>query len=149
MRDGDAIKVALTSRYGSINADLTIGADVAGAAPLRANLELSNRGVQLFGSGFIVTPEQATALGLGRIPGLEQHIRPYRNGKDLAATPRNVLVIDLLGLSIDQVRDRFPEVYQWIVERVKPERDQNRRATYRDHWWIFGEPRSQLSLIHI
>jgi hypothetical protein len=139
--DGDAIKVALTSRYGRINADLTIGADVASAVSLRANLELSNRGVQLFGSGFIVTPEQAIALGLGRIPGLEQHIRPYRHGKDLAATPRNVLVIDLLGLSIDQVRDRFPEVYQWIVGRVKPERDQNNRAAYRNHWWIFGEPR--------
>ncbi|RUQ31302.1 MAG: class I SAM-dependent DNA methyltransferase [Candidatus Competibacteraceae bacterium] len=142
--DGDAIKVALTSRYGRINADLTIGADVASAVSLRANGDLSNRGVQLFGGGFIVTQEQATTLGLGRIPGLEQHIRPYRNGKDLTATPRNVMVIDLLGLSIDQVRDRFPEIYQWIVERVKPERDQNRRATYRDHWWIFGEPRSQL-----
>lgn len=104
-----------------------IGADVASAVSLRANGDLSNRGVQLFGGGFIVTQEQATTLGLGRIPGLEQHIRPYRNGKDLTATPRNVMVIDLLGLSIEQVRDRFPEVYQWIVERVKPERDQNRR----------------------
>ncbi len=61
--------------------------------------------MQLHGSGFIVTSEQAAALGLGRIPGLERHIRPYRNGKDLTATPRNVLVIDLFGLSAEQVRD--------------------------------------------
>jgi hypothetical protein len=27
---------------------------------------------------------------------------------------------------------------------VKPERDQNNRATYRDNWWIFGEPRRDL-----
>jgi hypothetical protein len=25
---------------------------------------------------------------------------------------------------------------------VKPERDQNHRATYRENWWIFGEPRA-------
>ena len=31
--------------------------------------------------------------------------------------------------------------YQWVLERVKPERDQNNRASYRDSWWIFGEPR--------
>jgi len=30
------------------------------------------------------------------------------------------------------------------VERVKPERDLNNRATYRDNWWIFGEPRRVL-----
>ena len=142
--EGDAVKVEFSERRGRINADLTIGADVAGAMPLRANAAISSRGVQLFGSGFIVTPEQAAALGLGRIPGLERHIRPYRNGKDLAATPRHVLVIDLFGLSAEQVRDRFPEVYQWVSERVKPERDQNNRATYRDHWWIFGEPRGNL-----
>ena len=81
---------------------------------------------------------------MGRIPGLERHVRPYRNGKDLTATPRNVLVIDLFGLSAEQARDRFPEVYQWVSERVKPERDQNNRPTYRDNWWIFGEPRGNL-----
>lgn len=42
-------------------------------------------------------------------------------------------VINLFGLSAEQVRDRFPEVYQWVVERVKLERDQNNRAAYRDN----------------
>ena len=30
-----------------------------------------------------------------------------------------------------------------VVERVKPERDQNNRATYRENWWLFGEPRRE------
>ena len=51
------------------------------------------------------------------------------------------MVIDLLGLTIDEVKDRLPEVYQRVLNRVKPERDQNNRAAYRDQWWIFGEPR--------
>jgi hypothetical protein len=48
-----------------------------------------------------------------------------------------------LGLSIEQVQTRFPGVYQWVVNRVKPERDQNNRSSYRLQWWIFGEPRKE------
>jgi len=55
-----------------------------------------------------------------------------------------VRVIDLFGLDADAVRARFPAVYQWVADRVKPERDQNNRATYRDNWWLFGEPRKDL-----
>jgi hypothetical protein len=90
-----------------------------------------------------VTHEEAQTLGLGRIEGLEKHIRPYRNGRDLAQSPRGVLVIDLFGMTIEDVKSRFPEVYQRVLERVKPERDQNNRASYRDNWWVFGEPRGQ------
>jgi hypothetical protein len=39
------------------------------------------------------------------------------------------------------VRRRWPATYQWVLERVKPERDHNNRATYRENCWIFGEPR--------
>jgi hypothetical protein len=53
-------------------------------------------------------------------------------------------VIDLFGLSEDEVRRRFPSVYQRLAERVKPERDVNNRASYRELWWIFGDPRREL-----
>ncbi|MEF9944175.1 MAG: hypothetical protein RR758_08335, partial [Burkholderiaceae bacterium] len=66
---------------------------------MRANSNLSNRGVQLFGAGFIVTPEQAVDLGLGSVSGLERHIRHYRNGRDLTDKSRGVYVIDFFGLS--------------------------------------------------
>ena len=126
---------------GVIHADLTIGADVAAAVALRANEGLSSPGVKLHGAGFIVTPPEAQALGLGRLPGLERHIRRYLNGRDLTQSTRGVMVIDLFGLGAEEVRARYPEVYQRVLERVKPERDQNHRATYRDNWWLFGEPR--------
>jgi hypothetical protein len=137
---GDTVDVEMSERRGKIFADLTIGANVAGAQELRANERLSNRGVVLHGAGFIVTPEQAALLGLGRVPGLEKHIRLYRNGRDLTGLSRNVMVIDLFGLTIDEVRTHYPEVYQWVYERVKPERDHNNRPSRRDNWWIFGEP---------
>ena len=50
-------------------------------------------------------------------------------------------MIDLYGLTADEVRAKFPAVYQWVLERVKPERDHNNRKSYRDNWWIHGEPR--------
>ena len=130
--------VTLTERLGMVHADLTSGANVAAALALRANENLSNRGVQLFGAGFIVTPQDAKAL---HSPAL---IRDYRNGRDLTAEPRNVMVIDAFGLTAEQLRAEHPAVYQWLQEKVKPERDQNNRATYRDNWWFFGEPRKVL-----
>lgn len=142
--NGEGVLVDLSVRQGVLHADLSAGANVANAGALAANSELANRGVQLFGSGFIVTPTEAAALGLGQVPGLECHVRPYRNGRDLTDKPRGVLVIDLFGLSAEAVRDRFPEIFQWVLERVKPERDQNNRASYRINWWVHGEPRKEL-----
>jgi hypothetical protein len=138
----EGTNVELVEETGRIFADLRIGSDIAGATPLKSNEGLCCPGVKLHGAGFIVTPEQAASLGLGRIPGLEKHIRPYLNGRDLTGSTRNVMVIDLFGLSSEQVQRRFPEVYQRVTDLVKPERDQNRRASYSEKWWVFGEPRS-------
>jgi hypothetical protein len=135
--------VSLVERQGRIQADLKVGAAVSGAGRLKANADLSSPGVKLHGAGFIVSREEAAALGLGTVPGLERHVREYRNGRDLMASPRDALVIDLFGLNADEVRGRFPAVFQWVTERVKPERDHNNRATYRDNWWLFGEPRKE------
>lgn len=141
---GDSFEVTLVERAGRISPDLNVGTDVAGAVRLRSNRNLSNRGVQLFGAGFIVTPEEARDLGLGRVPGLERHIRPYLHGRDITQTPRGVMVIDLFGLSVDEVREQYPAVYQHVANHVKPERDHNNRKSYRDNWWLFGEPRRVL-----
>jgi hypothetical protein len=142
--DTDEPSITFLEAAGHINSNLTIGSDVTAATMLRANEGICHDGVKLHGSGFIVTPEEAEHLGLGKRAGLEAHIVKYRNGRDLTARPRGVLVIDLFGLDITIVRQRFPEVYQYLLGAVKPERDVNNRATYRDNWWIFGEPRREM-----
>ncbi|WP_456667708.1 class I SAM-dependent DNA methyltransferase [Bradyrhizobium sp. USDA 3240] len=140
----DTPQVLLEARAGRIRANLTIGADLASAKALIANDLLSSPGVKLHGAGFIVTPTQAKGLGLGTVDGLETHILNYRNGRDIAQRPRGVMVIDLFPLEVEDVLSRFPAVYQHILDNVKPERDHNNRASYRDLWWIFGEPRRDL-----
>ena len=140
----DAHDVLLLETIGTINADLTVGANVAGVGALKANSEVSGLGVLLIGAGFIVTTQEAARLGLGSLVGLDKHIRPYRNGKDLMSNSRGVLVIDLFGLTNDEVLTRFPAVYQRVLETVKPERNINNRASRRDNWWLFGETNPRL-----
>ena len=142
--DTDAPTVDLRELKGKINSDLTTGADLSQTEPLQSNEGISSRGMSLHGAGFIVSRNEAEALGLGKRQGLEQHIREYRNGRDLAARPRGVMVIDLFGLTADDVRARFPKVYQQVLTTVKPERDTNNRESYRVNWWVFGEPRREL-----
>ncbi|WP_439495146.1 class I SAM-dependent DNA methyltransferase [Bosea sp. (in: a-proteobacteria)] len=145
--DSDQPDIELSEKRGRINADLTVGVDVTRSKPLLANEGLSSPGVKLHGAGFIVSAREAEALGLGRRPGLEAHIRPYRNGRDLTGRQRGAMVIDLFGLAATDVRARFPEVYQHLklmVKEGKNGRDGNNRPAYRDVWWIFGEPRREL-----
>ena len=141
---GDGYDVTLVTKSGRINADLSVGANVVDAVSLKANEDLSNRGVCLFGDGFIVSKDTAKQLGLGSINGLDRHIREYRNGRDLTQTSRDVMVIDLFGLSVDDARQKYPEVYQHLLERVKPERDHNKREVRKRNWWLFGETNPKL-----
>jgi hypothetical protein len=136
--------ITLRFKLGCINANLTIGIDLTQTKVLKSNDHLCSPGVKLHGAGFIVTRGEAKSLGLGRVPGIEMHIREYRNGKDLAGTARGSLVIDLNGLSIEEVRDLYPEIYQRVLERVKPERDQNNEKYRRENWWLFGRRNTEL-----
>ena len=137
--------VAFEDQYGLIHADLTVGAAVASAKQLEAMAKISGNGVMLAGSGFIVAPEVATPLVQSLSPTLRQRmVRDYRNGRDLADTPRGVFVIDTFGFTDDDLRATAPAIYQHVFDHVKPERDQNNRPKLRDQWWIFGEPRRLL-----
>lgn len=141
------VSVSLAHRQGVIHADLRIGADLDTATALLANLNISSRGHELGGAGFILTKEQAHELGLGMIPGLEKCVRLYRNGRDLTQQPRDAYVIDMYGFSEEGVRERFPTMYQWLHDRVKPDRDQNRMASVRENWWLHRRLREDLRAV--
>ncbi len=142
--DESDAKIEFETTQGLILPTISIGADVGSATPLKANEFFSNTGVKLHGSGFIVTHEKAVSLGLGSEDGLERHIRHYRNGKDLTQKCRNVMVIDLDGLTAEDVWQRYPQVFQHVYETVKPERDQNNEKYRREHWWLFGRRNTEL-----
>lgn len=147
-REGHFVRVSLDARAGEINSNMTLGIDTAGVKSLKANEGICNSGVTVLGQGFIITAEKAKELGMGSVPGLERHIKAYRNGKDIAALSRGNMVIDLYGLSEQDIQQRFPAVYAWVLENVKPQREKNNRAGRREKWWLFGEvgPRLRQSL---
>ena len=152
--DSDAPTIEVREERGSINADLTVGANVTAARALRANQGIAHDGVKLHGKGFSVLRKDLPLLGLGKRDGLERFVRPYRNGKDLTSrTPdavRDKLVVDLYPLMEREVRTRFPEAYQYLLERVRPPRalqfaksPTNDARTYLEVFWLFGKPRPE------
>jgi SAM-dependent methyltransferase len=142
--DTDEPALSFDTVTGFINADLTVGTQTTALTDLKSAAGLAFKGMTPLGSGFWVNLREARHLGLDRRVGLDQYIRPYRNGRDLTSVPREVMAIDLLGLDAREVRDRFPEVYQHILQTVRPERERQNRESYKRLWWIFGEPRKEL-----
>jgi len=122
---------------GRVFSNLKAGVNLTVVRPLKANDQLSSRGVMLFGSGFILESSD-----FGRVEN--KVLFDYINGRDLLQNSRNVKVIDLFGLSLEQVQTNYPKAYKWVLERVKPERDANRDKALRENWWVFGRPRTEL-----
>jgi hypothetical protein len=137
------IEVRIESKAGKLHADLRVGADVAAAKPLQSNRRLCWQGCKLVGAGFQVFPSdkafhlQADASSLGLL-------RRYWAGGDLTQRRRERSVIDTFGIAEHELRDRFPAAYQWLHDRVLPERRQNRDQGFRSRWWLFGRPRPDL-----
>jgi hypothetical protein len=137
--EGDGRAVAFNMNRGHILADLRIGADVAGAVPLKANDGVGGRGVQLMGQGFLISKGQAKAFATGNKKLDEVHLRPFINGRDLTANSRGNWSIDFWGLDQVEAARLYPSAFQHVMDTVKPERDLNNREAYRLRWWQFGE----------
>ncbi len=134
--------ITFSQLNGKINSDLTIGADVTSAVFLMANSGISSVGVGLYGSGFQLSKNDAENFGYSDNSTVSQVIKPYLNGRDFTQNTRGLFVIDFFGFTEDQARINFPELYQHVLNNVKPERDQNNRESYRKNWWYFGEARA-------
>ena len=138
--DGER-SVVFRSREGRITAGLRVGVDLSHLQELRANSDLSCVGYQLTGKGFVVD-QSAAALLEPVDEATVSLVRPLLSGRDITQLGRGLFAIDAFGLTEMRLRSEHPEIYQWIRDRVKPERDHNNRASLRRDWWIFGEARS-------
>ena len=125
----------------SINSNLTTAADTTTAEPLPANRHIGFVGGFKFGS-FDITDEEGQALV--RIPSVGGHpnsdvVRSWINGRDVLSRTRRMWIIDF---GIDMPASEaglFDAPFAVVRERVKPERDQMRRARRRERWWLHGE----------
>ena len=132
--NSDSIEIQWQT-VGKIFSNLRVGADLSSAAALKSNEGLSCQGVKLHGQGFLINKDNPH--------GLESAVtRPFMTGRGLINSSIESYAIDLLGVKESRISTDYPKAYQWLYEYVKPERAQNNRKSYRERWWIFGEPRA-------
>lgn len=138
--DDGAHHVTFDTVSGTIFSDLRTGVDTAALTSLAANAGLASPGVQLSEQGFVVAPEAVSRFTAAT---RERMLRRYVTGRDMTQVMREQYVLDTYGLTLDELRDGFPDAFQWLHDRVKPERAHNPREKYRREWWIHAEPRGK------
>ena len=136
-------EVELDKENGRIEADFRIGGSTTGVSSLRANENLSFMGVTLVGKAFRIEAAEIAKLDIN-MAAVENVLRPHLIGKELTQSCSNGFVIDFFGVSEQDARDRYPALYQRLLSEVRPFRQQNERESYREKWWIFGEPRQAM-----
>jgi hypothetical protein len=124
----------------SINASLQRDIGQQNVQALLANREMCFQGVVPAGDGFKLEPEELLNLGFSPA-STPSVIKKYLIGRDIVQRLQPKHIIDFFGISESEARDQWPQLYQRLLDRVHPERRLNKRAAYRDKWWIFAEPR--------
>ena len=140
----DGQVVTFNHQIGKIFSDLKIGTDVVGARPLLANSGLSSNGMMLAGQGFVVSKEQLTKLGYGVRKDLDKFVGPYVKGQEFNQVRGDNWVLDFFGLTEDEVKNCFPEAYQYLFDNVWPERSVKKERAFKEKWWLFGRVRSEI-----
>ncbi len=107
---------------------------------LKANKDMAYQGSIVLGMGFVLSPDEAQRM-LDADPKNAEVIFPFINGEDLNSDPEqrpSRWVINFWDWPEKRAQDyRLP--YEWIEERVKPERANNKRKERRERWWQFAE----------
>ena len=112
---------------------------------LRENDDKVFQGSNIVGVGFTLSFEQHDAL----IAGTQRNgevIQRYVIGKDLNQRPDcsgSRYIINFRNWPLARAEE-YPDCLEIVRRRVKPERDRNNRASYREFWWRYGEHRPGL-----
>jgi type II restriction/modification system DNA methylase subunit YeeA len=130
-----------------INADLTSGANTASALRLKENENLCFMGTTRIGP-FDIEPVAARRMidapinPNGRPNG--DVVKSWINATDLTGRPRNMHIIDFGVDMPEEAAAQYEMPFQYVYHHVRPERITNRRTSYAEKWWLFGEPRSAM-----
>lgn len=134
-----------------IYADLKGGAaglaDVTTAVPLRENASVIFMGTTKGGAFDVDEKTAAALLGAPRnVNGRPNSdvVKPWVNGKAVTARRPRKYIIDFGVDMSESEAAKYERPFEYVREKVRPERLQNNRAAYRAKWWIHVEPRPLL-----
>ncbi|MFH1500033.1 MAG: DNA methyltransferase [Verrucomicrobiota bacterium] len=136
-------RVELDTDLGKIAANLKIGADLTSVFSLQANQGLASEGIKPHGMGFVLSRAERQKF-IESDATTKPYIKPYKNGRDMTQTDRDVFIIDLHGLTDLEVRAKVPSIYQHVYDNVRPERLENKEAYRRENWWLFGRKNTDM-----
>ena len=109
------------------------------AKPLAKNERRQYFGVVQSGDGFILTEHEAREL-LATDPGNSEVVKPFLVGDDITRSPDlapSRWIIDFAEMSLEEAA-AWPQALKIVRERVKPIRDDHKKARERDQWWKFS-----------
>ncbi len=106
-------------------------------------LENSNRiyqGSIFLGDGFLLTHAEAARL-IDADPRNQEAIFPVINGQEANNSPTQTpgrSIINFFDWSADRA-SAYPELFEIVSTKVKPEREKVTRAARRERWWQYAE----------
>lgn len=130
-----------------VNPNLSVNADTTQAKQLVENACVPwSIGTQK-GGAFEFNYETAHQL-LGEAnphgkPNLDV-VRPWRNASDLTGRLRGLWIVEFGAHATEGEACLYQAPFEFVRKSVKPERDLNRRSSYRLRWWIHQEARGEL-----
>ena len=130
----------------NINADLTAGLDLTQAKPLDENLNISFAGDTKHGPFEISDSTARKMLGESNPHGKPNSdvVKPWLIGRDINQKSRNRWIIDF-GVNMQENDAALYEApFEYILAKVKPERDSHRDLRLKKYWWLHGRPRIEM-----
>jgi len=127
----------------TINANLSSTADITHAKRLSENADLSFMG-DTKGGAFDIS--QTKAIEFLQTPNPHQLpnsniITPWTNGLDVTKRSREMWIVDFGTEMPESEAASYERPFEFLREHVFPERQKNRRDSYRQRWWLHVEPR--------
>jgi hypothetical protein len=125
---------------GCIDSRLMAFAERPDPVPLGSNAETGFAGAKLFGQGFVLDLGERNSL-VAKDPRNARWIQQYIGGEDVNRLPDLIprrFVINFGHVSLEEASG-WPDLVTIAQERVRPERQTNKRGTYQTYWWRLGE----------
>lgn len=130
----------------TINANLTASADVTVATILLENAGLCFQGpvkVGPFDISADIAQQMLEAQGNPNGRPNTDVVHPWINASDLTQRPRKMWIINFGERSLEEASG-YECPFEYVKERVKPVRDENRDRQRREKWWRLGRSGADL-----
>jgi len=128
----------------SISSLLQASDELGSPYQLICNQKKAFTGSYVLGNGFVLEENQATMLRANNKNC--DVIYPYINGSDLNNHPRqehSKYIINFFDWDEEKAKE-YPDCYNIVKEKVKPQRDKVSRKRNREKWWLYAENRPGL-----